>query len=401
MRDLIVVGSGPAGATCARKAALRGLDVLLLEKSRHPREKLCGGALNPRVPKALGFDIRPVLDREVHSARIHAPSGRNFLVTNHGLSSYMIRRNRFDSYLVQKAEEAGAQVIQDSEVVALQQTRSAVRALCRGDSYESHLLVGADGAEGIVARESGIRSSWPPNRMALCMAADVSMDEADIRKLTAVDGESDELAMEFYLGTVDWGYGWCFPKAESVCIGIGCRMDRMRNLQVAWMRFLKRINEEKGLSIRPAVEDTFKVPVGYPEWSLVGRRIMLTGDAAGLASPLTGEGIYYAIVSGSIAADVSVQAIESKNAQEVLAFSQRMRKELIPELESAEFIARRLMKSTRSLEIACEVAQKDRIIRDLIIQFVAGSRSAQKSRNSMLKRMLIHHPLESALMGLG
>jgi flavin-dependent dehydrogenase len=136
VRDLIVVGSGPAGATCARKAALRGLDVLLLEKSRHPREKLCGGALNPRVPQALGFDVSHVVDRQVHSARIHAPSGRSFVFAGRGLTSYTTRRTRFDEYLLQKAREAGAEVVQDTEVVALQQTRSGIRALCRADSYE-------------------------------------------------------------------------------------------------------------------------------------------------------------------------------------------------------------------------------------------------------------------------
>jgi flavin-dependent dehydrogenase len=227
------------------------------------------------------------------------------------------------------------------------------------------------------------------------------MEEDEIRKMTSVDGQSNEAAMEFYLGTVDWGYGWCFPKADSVNIGIGCRMDKMENLQSAWTGFLHRIKMEKGIAVRPVIEDTFKVPFGYPEWRLVGRRIMVVGDAAGLASPLTGEGIYYAIVSGSLAADVAVETIESRNPKEMVNFAGRMREKVIPELESAEFITRRLMKTRWSLEIACEVAEEDQVMRELIVEFVVGSKPPQELKSTMLKRMLIHHPLQSALMGLG
>ncbi len=116
---------------------------------------------------------------------------------------------------------------------------------------------------------------------------------------------------------------------------------------------------------------------------------------------LTGEGIYYAIVSGSIAADVAVQTVESRNPKEVVTFAERMREKVVPELESAEFIIRRLMKSKRCLEIACEVAEEDQVMRELITEFVVGSKSAQELKSTMLKRMLIHHPLQSALMGLG
>jgi flavin-dependent dehydrogenase len=233
------------------------------------------------------------------------------------------------------------------------------------------------------------------------MTTNVAMEESEIRKVTGANEQSDEPAMEFYLGTVDWGYGWCFPKADSVSIGIGCRMDKLENLQAAWTRFLGRIKKERGVAIRPTMEDTFKVPFGYPEWRLIGRRTMVVGDAAGLASPLTGEGIYYAIVSGSIAADVAVQTVESRNSKEVLSFAKRIREKLIPELESSEFIARTLMKSRRSLEIACAVAEGDRTMRELMIEFVVGAKPAQNLKNAMLKRMVTHHPLQSAIMGLG
>ena len=69
MYDLLVIGGGPAGATCARRAAMEGLDVALIEKYIHPRQKICGGALSPRVSKSLGFDFSKYVEREFDAAR--------------------------------------------------------------------------------------------------------------------------------------------------------------------------------------------------------------------------------------------------------------------------------------------------------------------------------------------
>ncbi|MFW9809868.1 MAG: NAD(P)/FAD-dependent oxidoreductase, partial [Candidatus Thorarchaeota archaeon] len=145
MYDLTVIGGGPAGATCARIAANAGLDVVLLEKAIHPRSKPCGGAIGPYALRILDLDISSVIDRTFHAAIVHTPAGKNVVLTSQELTGHLVKRDRFDAYLLQKAKDAGVEVIEGKEVVGIEQLRKGIRALAVGDSYKSHFLVGADG----------------------------------------------------------------------------------------------------------------------------------------------------------------------------------------------------------------------------------------------------------------
>ena len=127
MHDLIIIGGGPAGASCARKAALHGLDVVLLEKSVHPRDKLCGGGLIPRVKDLVDFDISGVIERDIHAVRLISPSGQRPYLKRDTQAGYTVKRSKFDHHLLKKAEEAGARVEQGNEVVAIEQLRSGIR----------------------------------------------------------------------------------------------------------------------------------------------------------------------------------------------------------------------------------------------------------------------------------
>jgi flavin-dependent dehydrogenase len=219
--DLTVVGGGPAGATCARRAAEAGLDVLLLEKAHHPREKPCGGALGPQTIQNLDLDISSVIERTFNAAVVCTPSGKRVLLTSQGLIGHIVTRSAFDSYLLQKAAEADVEVVQGVEMVGLEQLRSGIRVLAVGDSYKSHLLVGADGVNGIVARELGIRTKWAPEQVALCMTANVPMSSNDVESVMSTHGIDNSPAIELYFGLVSWGYGWWFPKRAGFNIGIG------------------------------------------------------------------------------------------------------------------------------------------------------------------------------------
>ena len=121
--DLTVVGGGPAGATCARRAAEAGLDVVLLEKAYHPREKPCGGALGPQSIRILDLDISSVIERTFNAAIVRTPSGKKVTLTSEGLIGHIVTRSKFDAYLLQKAVDAGVEVVQGVEVVGLEHLR--------------------------------------------------------------------------------------------------------------------------------------------------------------------------------------------------------------------------------------------------------------------------------------
>ncbi|MFX1560181.1 MAG: NAD(P)/FAD-dependent oxidoreductase, partial [Promethearchaeota archaeon] len=313
MHDLTVVGGGPAGATCARIAAEAGLDVVLIEKAQHPREKPCGGALGPQAIQSLDFDISSVIERTFNAAVIHTPSGRVVTLTSKELVGHIVTRVKFDAYLLQKAKEAGVEIVQGVEVVGLEQLRSGLRALVVGDSYKSHLLVGADGVNGIIAKELGIREKWTPKQVGVCMKAEVPMSSADVESIMATHAVDRSPAIELYFGLVSWGYGWCFPKKEGFNIGIGCRADKLNNLQRIWEEFVALLEREKGTELDVSSSVSYRVPLGGMLKRCIARRSMLIGDAAGLVSPLTGEGISYAIQSGKLAAKVASETVSMKN----------------------------------------------------------------------------------------
>ena len=339
MHDLIVVGGGPAGAACARKAAEDDLDVLLLERSIHPRRKLCGGALTQRIANYLDPDYDKVVEGRISTAKIISPSGQPILAANNDVNISMVKRHRFDNYMIEKARSAGAEVIQDSRVVAIEQLRSSIRVLTEGYSYKGHLLVGADGVNGIVARSTNIRSKWPSDAVALCIQADVPMDTETITQMMSFQ-ESKTLALEIYLGVSEWGYGWCFPKTDELSVGIGCRMDKIQSLRSSWKSFIVQLEKIKGVKLDTSTKSAFRVPFSPKIGRITTRRTMLVGDAAGLVSSLTGEGVYYAVRSGILAAEAASEAVEMKSPLHVKVYEHRIMQSLIPELKAADFIAR-------------------------------------------------------------
>ena len=400
MHDLIVVGGGPAGAACARRAAQHGLRVLLLEKETYPRPKLCGGAINPRVHDLVDFDLEPVLERSFHAASIFAPSGLRVDCIRQDISGHTVKRSGFDYYLIKKAEEAGVEVLEDSPVVGIEHVKSGIRVLVHGDSYKGHLLVGADGVNGVVSKECEIRSKWANEKIGLCIAANVPMNPEELVQIMSIPDNDAVIPIELYFGILNWGYAWCFPKRDEVSIGVGCRLDKAINLREAWKIFIKRIEETKGMHLNTSSKSAFRVPLGGPEPRLVARRTMLVGDAAGLVSPITGEGIYHAMASGILAADVAQETVEQKKPSHVWEYEHRIQKSIAAELETAKSIARILYKSKKNVELACKIAASDSIMRDLMIDFVIGLPRSKNPLRVMAKRLLRHHPIDAIRLGL-
>ncbi|MGY5873902.1 MAG: FAD-dependent monooxygenase, partial [Candidatus Thorarchaeota archaeon] len=209
--DLIVVGGGPAGATCARNAALLGLEVLVLEKTHPPRRKACGGGVTVRARNALDFDISGVIEREIYGVRIYSPSGLVIEQTRPEPSGFTVRREDFDFLLLEKAKEAGAEVITGAKVMDVVENSFSVLAITEDGSYNSHLLVGADGVNSTVGRKTGINTAWRDDEVGLCIEASVPLDTSEISRIVY-----ERSIIEIYFGPVLYGYAWAFPKKNEV-----------------------------------------------------------------------------------------------------------------------------------------------------------------------------------------
>jgi geranylgeranyl reductase family protein len=305
--DVLIVGGGPAGSSCAWKLTEAGLGVIVLDKSNFPRDKVCGGWITPAVVEELQLDVG-----DYRQGRTFQPitgfrvglSGRSAVETHYDRAiSYGIRRCEFDHYLLQRS---GARLRLGTP---FESAKRSGRGWIVNDSIETPLIVGAGGHFCPVARLLGAQLGSIEPAIA-AQEIEFEMDEAQ----TARCGVLPEVP-ELYFCEDLRGYGWCFRKGNFLNIGLG-RLDnrRLSNHVADFRQFLI----EKG-SIAADAPRRFRghAYLSYQSSSRtrVGDGLLLMGDAAGLAYPQSGEGIRPAIESAMMAAEAIVGAMGDYSAQ--------------------------------------------------------------------------------------
>jgi len=322
------------------------------------------------------------------------------VLTRDDLEGYLVQRNAFDSFLIDKAKEAGAEIVLGNEIVAIEQLRKGVRALGVGDSYKAHLLVGADGVNGITSKELDIRNQWSQEKVAVCISAEVTLDPGDAERISTLESEQSQSYIDLYYGFVEWGYGWCFPKQDSLNIGLGCRLDKARGLRDKWEPFLEKMAQEKGIEIKVTEKTSARVPIGGSNGRIIGRRSMLIGDAAGLVSAVSGEGISFAIESGHLAADVATEAIKEESPVHIVEYDRRMKQQYLEELKDLRFLAGILYKSENNLELLFDIIDRDQQLSDYFTDIFTRITPYSELKFKIAKRLLVKHPLKAIKLGL-
>ncbi|MEN6617695.1 MAG: geranylgeranyl reductase family protein [Syntrophorhabdus sp.] len=292
--DCVVVGAGPAGATFARQAAIRGLKVLILEKEILPRYKACGGGLTPAVKKLLDFDYSSMIQRKVEGVAFLSGDDGEIIYYPDSMPVDMVARSEFDHFLVKQAVSAGATLLEGASVVSVQESVDKVTIQTNTGEYFSALVtVGADGARSIVARSAGLdRKYWG-------IALECELFPHDPAVLDEF-GKYSLFGFGFIPGAD--GYGWVFPKKDHFSVGIGGAAPTMPGLVSIYRDFVKRFTFLA--NTREHMRRGWFLPYCKKTETVNTRRICLVGDSAHLVDPFSGEGIYPAILSGIIAADV-------------------------------------------------------------------------------------------------
>jgi geranylgeranyl reductase family protein len=299
--DVIVVGAGPGGATAARFCAKAGLKTLVIEKERLPRYKPCGGCLSTKTVHLLGFDLSPVIENTIYGAKFTYCSKDPFFIESKDPIAFLVMRDRFDELLVKEALEDSAAILEGEKVTRVEEKGDGVEVeLEKGKKFHCRYLIGADGAESIVARSL---SSQRNDENGIAVESEIPFDSS----IHFPQKELHFVHLDF--GRIPNGYGWVFPKKEWLSIGIGgmFRETKKMNPRQYFNFFIK------GLNYLPEGR-TGKVmghllPSFYDENQKVSQgRILLVGDAAHLMDPLQGEGIYYAVRSGMLAAEAIIQS---------------------------------------------------------------------------------------------
>jgi len=332
--DVIVVGGGPAGSSAGRFCARAGLRTLLIEKERFPRYKVCGGCLSVKASRLLDFDLRPVIENTVTGAKIKYPLEDPLLLESSEPIGFMVMRDRFDHLLVEKAMENGMEVLEGEKVVRVRETDSALEVdLGKGQRLRCEYLVGADGSGSVVSKAfSQLRLK--DNGTGIGLESEVSL-----HAVTDFPQE-DRHIVNLHFGRIPNGYGWVFPKKEGLSIGIGGIFGSKgkSNPRDHFDAFLKDLNFINGNNMGRVLGHP--LPCFYDEKGKFScGNVLLVGDAAHLMDPLTGEGIYYAVRSGTLAAEAIVQSKE-KGGEASAPYQDSVRQLLIEDLKWARHLSR-------------------------------------------------------------
>ena len=299
--DVLVVGAGPAGSASAMHLARGGARVLLVDRARFPRDKPCGGGLTGRALRHVPCDVSPVVEHVVDRFVIRLGYGRRFGRTSPSRLIDMTQRRRLDLHLAEQAAAAGADFRDGTRVDGLEIGPAGIRARCNGSRIQADFVVGADGANGIVARSAGLGEGIVTGVALEANASWGDLDPEPYRETAWVE-----------LGVVAGGYGWVFPKGDHGNLGVGGWHGEGPRLRA----HLDALAREHG--VEPArLRDVrgHRLPMRVLGAPAARGRSLLVGDAAGLVDPLSGDGMYEAFVSAKLAAAailaVRVEAYEA------------------------------------------------------------------------------------------
>ena len=295
MFDVAVVGAGPAGATAALTLARRGLNVALLEKDTLPRYKTCGGALVARGVALFPPEVQTVFERRCGQAEVHLlDANQHYGATRDPPGPpimAMTMRDRLDHVLASAAAAAGAALRAPCAVTGVSIEPGHVRLDTDAGPLTAALVIAADGATGELARLAG----WGDGRYLIpALEYEVRVDDATLERFARVP--------RFDVGIIPHGYAWVFPKTAHLSVGVLTTHRGAINLHRQLEEYLRVI----GLAPQAIERHGFLIPVRPRTGSLARERMLLVGDAAGLADPVTAEGISLAARSGGLAADAII-----------------------------------------------------------------------------------------------
>ncbi len=309
--DVAIVGAGPAGSTVAYRLARARARVLLIDKMRFPRDKPCGGGLTMRAVRELPFPVEPVVEDRITRTRCRLRYGPKIEHESPRVLCLMTQRRRLDTFLVEQAVAAGAE-FRDGVPVAVD---SETELRVDGRPVEVGAMIGADGANGITARSLGLGGAIV-NGVAL--EGNLPYEELPLGSWHGT------LVLE--LGTVPGGYGWIFPKGDHVNVGVGGWGHQGPHLR----RHLRVLCEHYGIELRQLSDlRGHRLPMRRPATVLARGRALVVGDAAGALDPVSGDGIYEALVTARLAAEHTLDLLRG-GATSLEPYDAAVRRELDP-----------------------------------------------------------------------
>ncbi len=309
----------------------------------------------------MDFPITPVVERVISQARLTYKLREGFTRSFPHPLTYMTMRDRFDSFLIDRAVSAGATVMDGFRVYRIEVDGAGARVLGQKDAFGARVLVGADGANSVVAHQLGLLRE---------AEIGVGLESEVYPEAQYLSPWESTLSLDF--GTIRGGYMWVFPKEDHLSIGVAsfAKLSRkMRPLLDGYLSFLRLGNHEERLT------RGHRLPRRGTGMPIQSGPALLVGDAAGLVDFWTGEGIYYALRSAQIAAPAIQDYLEGR-APDLRPYEESIDRDLMPELHIARTLTRMgvwlpklgytLMKNSDwAWNAGCQILRGDRSYHDV------------------------------------
>src|SRR5436309_1418378 len=351
--DVAIVGGGPAGSSCAALCALAGLRTLVLEREKFPREKVCGDCLNPSCwpvlqRLSLAQRVRDLPHSKLDSVEFIAIGGRNVIVDlpTGDDCELSVKRSLFDALLLKHARELGAHVREETTVTALAHDENWKIETAGGENFSARILIGADGRNSTVARLCNLLPR--PARERVALQAHIALPQNFGRRVV--------------LQFLPEGYSGQAPVNETelnLClVGTPPTISRLRK----WAEGHFEITANQAWrTITPLTRSPVRC---------AHENLLFIGDAARVVEPFTGEGIYYALRSGELAADAIKKIIRGKDRQLALRDFARASAEMYHGRLWINRLARTAVLSPRIASFLIQAARVQPIFRSLTKRIV-------------------------------
>ena len=310
MYDVVISGAGPAGSRCAEILAKNGFKVALIEKDVNWR-KPCGGAVSESIMSKYYPQLKKLKPLRLNGVLMFSAEYNKLEYTREAPIGFVMDRLEFDNFIRNVAIDAGAEladknisfdfIVKDKKKIGIKtKTASGIK------EYLGKIIVIADGMSSKLAVKSGLRERW-------------KVEDLGLAKCSILEGENNLVKnkMHIYFRAYK-GYGWIFPITKKR-FNIGCGTFSEDNLKYSLNQIFEEFKNDPNIKQYIPKSNYKEIWTGsYPlsaigvlEKSLLKDNIMIIGDAAGFVSPISGEGIHASIVSGQIAAEAAMQALQN------------------------------------------------------------------------------------------
>jgi len=346
---VLIVGAGPAGIAAGLQLKKVGVESLLIDRARFPRDKICGDAISGKVVdvlRKLDSSILSELEKSPvqcaswgvtfvapNGKALEIPFKKDYQKENHHPPGFISKRFDFDQFMLEKARERGVEVLEGFDAQHFER-KNEYWEICSagGQCIEAGLLIIANGAHSRFARMAGIHKE----NGHYCAAVRAYFKGVDY----AHPGHFIEL---HFSRSFLPGYFWIFPLPGGLFnVGVGMRSDKVSRKKIHLReRMMQMIEEDKNLKKRFAHAELvgkiegFGLPLGSKRRKISGEAYLLVGDAAALIDPFTGEGIGNAMLSGVEAAKVAAEAVRNGhcNAELLQRYDENVYRRLGRELQ--------------------------------------------------------------------